>query len=158
MIKAYHGTSIENSQKIIKSGYFKKGTWFGSNIKDAKFYGGHVIFECEFNEEGFEGEESWQFHLREDTLISELKAKVINMVIKWEYEWCQLCERPNKIGFNVKDEDWKAIVPEEMKDGSGVLCYNCFETLSYKKKITFTITGLYPVARMEGNGYNKNEM
>ena len=29
-------------------------------------------------------------------------------MIDWEYEWCKLCERPNKIGFIVSDEDWQA--------------------------------------------------
>ena len=72
-----------------------------------------------------------------------------NMSIKWEYEWCKMCERPNKIGFVVSDEDWRKIVPDKMKKGSGILCYNCFERLSYEKKIPFVLLGLYPVARID---------
>ena len=75
------------------------------------------------------------------------------MPIDWEYEWCRMCERPNKIGFTVPDEDWKKIVPDEMKDGNGVLCYNCFETLSHQKGIPFTLLTLAPVARVEGTRY-----
>jgi len=68
------------------------------------------------------------------------------MPIKWEYEWCKMCERPNKIGFAVSDEEWKKIAPE----GKDVLCYNCFEALSFEKGIPFTLIGLYPVARVKG--------
>lgn len=79
------------------------------------------------------------------------------MPIDWQYEWCKRCERPNKIGFQVPDEDWKKIAPDDMKDGSGVLCYNCFETLSHEKNIPFTLIGLYPVARVEGCIYKGGE-
>ncbi len=65
------------------------------------------------------------------------------MGIDWEYEWCKCCERPNKIGFQVSDEDWEKIVEGEYN----VLCYNCFENLSFKKKIPFKLISLAPVSR-----------
>ncbi len=70
------------------------------------------------------------------------------MPIEWNYEWCRMCERPNKIGFSVTNEVWEKIVPKELH--FDILCYNCFELLSYKKNIPFTLLGLYPVARVEG--------
>lgn len=79
------------------------------------------------------------------------------MPVNWEYEWCKMCERPNKIGFSVSDEDWRNIVPDEMKNGNGILCYNCFETLAYKKRIPFTILGLFPVSRVEGCRYTHKD-
>ena len=71
----------------------------------------------------------------------------IEMLIKWRYEWCKMCERPNKIGFSVSDEEWEKIVSKEFRNHC--LCYNCFELLSYIKKIPFTLLGLYPVARLK---------
>lgn len=70
------------------------------------------------------------------------------MTIKWEFEWCKLCERPNKIGFSVSDEDWEKIVGK--REENTVICYNCFERLSYEKNIPFTLKRLFPVARIEG--------
>lgn len=73
-------------------------------------------------------------------------------MIKWEFEWCSLCERPNKIGFEVSNEDWEKIVGKGKENI--VVCYNCFERLSYEKNIPFTLKGLYPVARVEGCRFN----
>ena len=68
-------------------------------------------------------------------------------MINWKYEWCKCCERPNKIGFSVSDEDWKKIVG----DPNCVLCYNCFEQKSYDKGIPFTlIDEFFPITRVEG--------
>lgn len=62
-----------------------------------------------------------------------------------------MCESPNKIGFIVPDEDWRLIAPDRMKDGVGVLCYDCFERLAHEKGIPFTLVSLSPVARVEGS-------
>ena len=53
IIVAYHGTSKENHDKILKSGYFKKGTWFAFDKKDAIHYGGLFVFKCYFNKDEF---------------------------------------------------------------------------------------------------------
>lgn len=65
----------------------------------------------------------------------------------WPYEVCECCGQPNKIGFDVSDEDWKAIVPEEYRNN--VLCYACFEEFAFKKKHGFELVGMHPVSRTD---------
>lgn len=39
----YHGTSPANHKKILKSGKFKSGTWFGNDFETAKKFGNMTI-------------------------------------------------------------------------------------------------------------------
>lgn len=40
----WHGTNRKNANKILKDGYFKKGTWFAHHLEDALEFGGNYVF------------------------------------------------------------------------------------------------------------------
>jgi len=44
----YHGTTQENADAILASGFFKQGTFFADNMGSALHYGGDCIFEVFF--------------------------------------------------------------------------------------------------------------
>jgi len=54
----YHGTSKENSESIMKTG-FKKWTYFAKHLEDSLGYGGEYVFEVQFDSEKLK--EGWQF-------------------------------------------------------------------------------------------------
>ena len=41
----FHGTNKKNANAIIKTGYFKAGTYYAKHLEDAIGYGGLHIFE-----------------------------------------------------------------------------------------------------------------
>ncbi len=72
LIVAYHGTSRENVDSILKEG-FRVGTYFAYAIEDARYFGGECVFAAQFNEDGFRGDnDGWQFHLRDPLAPSEI--------------------------------------------------------------------------------------
>ena len=73
---AYHGTSLENVESILKEG-FRVKTYFAWSFQDALAFGGPCVFSARFNEAGFQGnDDGWQFHLR-DPLSSDA-------IVAWE--------------------------------------------------------------------------
>ncbi len=78
IIVAYHGTSKENHDKILKSGYFKKGTWFAFDKKDAIHYGGLFVFKCYFNKDEFlnGNKDDWQFFLNKNINLFDLNTEL----------------------------------------------------------------------------------
>lgn len=48
-------------------------------------------------------------------------------------EICKLCYHPNRVGFNVPDYVWDAIVPEHVR--SSIVCLDCFTRLGDEKHI-----------------------
>jgi len=66
---AFHGTNHEAAAKIRVEG-FRIGTYFAFKREDALFFGGHCLFTVKFDPDpskwhGGEGDENWQFHIRE---------------------------------------------------------------------------------------------
>lgn len=77
-IIAYHGTSLENAEKIISSDIFWEDTWFAYDKNVSIKFGGPFIFKCQFNPAGFRGIEDneWQFHLREEIKLNDIILKI----------------------------------------------------------------------------------
>lgn len=48
-------------------------------------------------------------------------------------EICKLCYTENPIGFNVPDEVWRTIVPEQVVNS--VVCINCFTRMGDAKMV-----------------------
>lgn len=48
---------------------------------------------------------------------------------------CKVCHRIDKFDFNVPDEIWAKIVPEEYQDH--VVCLSCFDEFAKSKKIDY---------------------
>lgn len=72
-MNAYHATTFDNARAILESGIFKKGTYFAFNPVEALKWAGPIVFEAEFDEDGFKGEPcDWQFWIREDIPISDI--------------------------------------------------------------------------------------
>ena len=60
----FHGTNKKAADKIVAEG-FNVGTYFAFHLEDALAFGGDHVFFVRFEEGGFKGEDSWQFHLRD---------------------------------------------------------------------------------------------
>lgn len=48
-------------------------------------------------------------------------------------ETCQICFRPNPVGFHVPNEIWEDSVPETLR--YSVLCMNCFAALADERLV-----------------------
>jgi len=56
--------------------------------------------------------------------------------ITWEYESCIVCGRSFRIGWDVRDHIWQAVM--DVKDGSGgSLCVDCFVERAEAKGVKF---------------------
>jgi hypothetical protein len=65
----------------------------------------------------------------------------------WEMETCKSCGQANKIGFDIPDSEWEAIVPIELQDR--IVCYSCLEQMAFDKGLSIHLNGLFPVARTD---------
>lgn len=64
---SYHGTTKQNAEKILKTG-FKKNTWFALHLEDALEFGGEYVFRVRFDNEV--SQYYWQFKIIEKIPIS----------------------------------------------------------------------------------------
>ena len=69
----YHGTSKENADKILESGYFEQWTYFADNLADAIGYGGNYVFAVWFepDEKNFTHSD-WQFRCKENKSVKDI--------------------------------------------------------------------------------------
>ena len=71
MIVAFHGTTKQNANKILKSG-FDINTYFARHLEDAIEFGGKYVFYVRFEEDAFDFDinnpEWWQFRTHEIVL------------------------------------------------------------------------------------------
>jgi hypothetical protein len=49
---------------------------------------------------------------------------------------CKVCKCPDKFDFNVPDEIWRKVVPQENQ--SGVVCLECFDAFASEKQIHYS--------------------
>ncbi len=54
----------------------------------------------------------------------------------WEGEVCKVCGQPNPFGYDLPDEIWLAIVPDEFHEG-GIVCLGCLDWLAWRKGISY---------------------
>jgi len=68
----------------------------------------------------------------------------------WEGEVCKVCGQPNHFGYNLPDELWRSIVPEEFWEG-GIVCLGCLDWFAWQKGIEYLrhLDELYYVGRDE---------
>jgi hypothetical protein len=60
-------------------------------------------------------------------------------------EICKICFHVNRVGFNVPEEIWRAVVPAELQ--KSVVCLDCFSRLADEKLIRWDASiALYPVS------------
>ncbi len=56
---------------------------------------------------------------------------------------CKLCKQTYQYDYSVTDEDWEAVTG--IKDGSGIICLDCFDGIAYVKNYKYKIISLiYP--------------
>lgn len=48
---------------------------------------------------------------------------------------CKVCNRPDKFDFNVPEEIWTAVVPEQYR--GRVVCLYCFDDFAHEKGIRY---------------------
>ena len=54
----------------------------------------------------------------------------------WKGEVCKVCGQPSPFGYDVPDELWRRVVPEEFRDG-GIVCLGCFDWFAWRKGINY---------------------
>jgi len=71
----YHGTTKENAEKILKSGYFKEYTYFANHLEDALEFGGDYVFFVWFEGDG-RSMRKWQFKYEGKKSIADVQRLV----------------------------------------------------------------------------------
>jgi hypothetical protein len=56
---------------------------------------------------------------------------------------CKICKKAYQYDYSVTDEDWEIVTG--IKDGSGIVCLDCFDEMAYIKKYRYGIISIiYP--------------
>jgi len=48
---------------------------------------------------------------------------------------CKVCGRPDKFNFNVPDDVWELVVPEQFQNR--VVCLSCFDDFAHSKLVAY---------------------
>ena len=72
----------------------------------------------------------------------------IDRIRSWQCEVCKVCGQPSPFGYNIPNELWERVVPEEFQDG-GIVCLGCFDWFAWRKGINYIpmLQELYYVGR-----------
>lgn len=89
----WHGTNYKNAKAILKSGKFKKDTWFARHLEDAIKFGGKYVFTVTFTVNRCPLK--WQV-----CLLNELSAENIISLDKYEIKNKYLNKKLEKETFN----------------------------------------------------------